>query len=181
MLQSPEPRSGQECHIFTMAVPQGAGKRNWVLDVEVYSKDGRGRKDQYSSWSGEWVAGRTWVSEEGGAGREWQPRESGSRGQEAGADTASHPATPPCCAPPLGTHRASASDQRGPRLSFCSRAIGKYLLFVFFFFSSDTLIWDVWQKKKLGPHACCPAKMKVQGLVQTITFLKSYLQKEKFP
>lgn len=68
MLQSPEPRSGQECHTFTMAVPQGAGKRNWVLDVEVYSKDGRGRKDQYSSWSGEWVAGRTWVSEGGGAG-----------------------------------------------------------------------------------------------------------------
>lgn len=126
-----------------------------------------------------WQGGRG--CQKGGAGRGWQPRESGSRGQEAGADTASHPATPPCCAPPLGTHRASASDQRGPRLSFCSRAIGKYLLFVFFFFSSDTLIWDVWQKKKPGPHACCPAKMKVQGLVQTITFLKSYLQKEKFP
>lgn len=68
-----------------MAVPQGAGKRNWVLDVEVYSKDGRGRKDQYSSWSGEWVAGRTWVSEGGGRARVAAPGKrksgAGSRGR----------------------------------------------------------------------------------------------------
>lgn len=182
MLQSLEPRSGQECHTFTMAVPQGAGKRNWVLEVEVYSKDGRGRKDQYSSWSGEWVAGRTWVSEEGGG----RARVAAPGKRKSGAGSRGRHRQPPRHPPAL---RSAAGDPqslslRPTRPSSVLLQPGHWKVpFVrfFFFFSSDTLIWDVWQKKKPRPHACCPAKMKVQGLVQTITFLKSYLQKEKFP
>lgn len=181
MLQSPEPRSGQECHTFTVAVPQGRGKRNWVLDVEVYSKDGRGRKDQYSSRSGEWVAGRTWVSEGGGQGESGSPGKAEVGGRKPGQTP---PATPP---PPRAALRRWGPTEPQPPTNaalVCPSAAGPLestFCSFFFFFSSDTLIWDVWQKKKPGPHACCPAKMKVQGLVQTITFLKSYLQKEKFP
>lgn len=135
MLQSPEPRSGQECHTFMMAVPQGAGKRNWMLDVEVYSKDGRGRKDQYSSWSGEWVAGRTWVSEGGGQGESGSPGKAEVGGRKPGQ-------TPPATPPPLraALRRWGPTEPQPPTNAalVCPSAAGPlestFCSFFFFFF-----------------------------------------------
>lgn len=141
--------------IFTMRVPKGGKERVWVLEVEDYSKNGCDRKDKYSSWSGEWV-GRKEV-DVGREGVEGEGRSTGKGEGTAWADIESPVQYRLPCHLSLHQPRAvptcwGLTDPQ-PQVSVVLVCHSKAGLFrkIICFISTDTPIWDIWQKEVMAP------------------------------
>lgn len=148
-----------------------------MLEGEVYSKDGWGRKDQYSSRSREWVEEKKVGVRRGGARA---TVEAPGKGKLGAGSLGRRRGQPPCHPPALRSAAVNPQSLslRPPRPSSVLLKLG-HLKIPFFPFQYSGLGHLV--KKKPGPHAQCPAQTKTNGPVQAAPLLKSYLQKEKCP